>query len=55
MKCNYSGVINFPSITRLTRKDFADLFGKICRMLQKIDQKHFAKPDKRRMSKEGGE
>jgi len=36
------------------RKDFDDLFVKICRMLQVVGREYFAKPDKRRMSEEGG-
>ena len=40
---------------QLIKKDFVDSFGKICIMLKIADREHFAKPDKRRMSKEGGE
>ena len=42
-------------IKQSIKKDFDDLFVKICMMLKIEDPKHYAKPDKRRMSKEGGE
>ncbi len=39
---------------QVIKKDFDDSFGKICIVLQMVDYEHFAKPDKRRMSEEGG-
>ncbi len=39
---------------QLTKKDFDDSFVKIYMTVQMADHKHFAKPDERRMSKEGG-
>ncbi|GEM_PF-5897879 len=41
-------------VNSLVMKGFGDSFGKTCRMLGIADRKYFAKPDKRRMSKEGG-
>lgn len=36
------------------KQDFDDSFVKICIMLKVVDHKYCAKPDERRMSKEGG-
>ena len=42
------------SLASYENKILSDSFGKICIMLQEVDQEHFAKPDERSMSEEGG-
>ncbi len=55
MNCNYFLYTKKFTLKWLTRKDFDDSFGKICIVLQMAVRKNFAKPDKRSISKEGGE